>query len=85
MAGEESALTVVIGIRVRGGHFGEVSNELKKIPEITAIYEVTGDYDILLIGHFANRVSLEKFIKESLKWKDIERTNTFVALNTVKE
>lgn len=81
----EHELTVVIGIRVREGRLGEVSNQLNKVDSIKAVYEVTGDYDILMIGHFRNRVELEKFIKETLKWKFIERTNTFVAINTVKE
>jgi len=85
MAGSEHELTVVIGIRVRDGRLGEMSNHLKKESCISSIYEVTGDYDILMIGHFKNRVELERFIKETLKWKYIERTNTFVAINTVKE
>lgn len=85
MGDEGNELTVVIGIRVREGRLGEMSNLLKKEAVIKAIYEVTGDYDILMIGHFKNRVELERFIKETLKWKFIERTNTFVAINTVKE
>ncbi len=85
MTDKESELTVVIGVRVREGRLGEISNRLKKNDNIVAVYEVTGDYDILMIGHFKNRVGLEKFIKNALQWKYIERTNTFVAINTVKE
>lgn len=85
MAGNENELTVVIGIRVREGRLGEISNHLKEVDSIKAIYEVTGDYDILMVSHFKNRAELERFIKETLKWKYIERTNTFVAINTVKE
>ncbi len=78
-------LRAIIGIKIREGRLGEVENELKKRDEISIIYEVTGEYDLMAIGKFKGTLGLERFIKEVLKWKYVERTTTFVVLGIVKE
>jgi DNA-binding Lrp family transcriptional regulator len=78
-------LTAVLGIRIREGRLSEVEREVKNRSEIIAAYTVTGDYDFIAIGEFDGRIGLERFIREVLKWKYIERTHTFVALNAVKD
>ena len=78
-------LRAVIGIKTREGRLGEVENGLKKRPEVIAAYEVTGEFDIIVVGKFKGTIGLERFIKEVLQWKYVERTTTFVVLNVVKE
>ncbi len=78
-------LRAVIGIKSREGRLGEIWNNLKGRKEVLSAYEVTGEFDIILIGKFDGTVGLERFIKEVLQWKYVERTTTFVVLNVIKE
>ena len=63
---------------------GEIGNLLKGRSEVLCAYEVTGDFDIIFIGNFEGMIGLEKFVKSVLQWKYVERTTTFVAINTIK-
>lgn len=78
-------MRAVIGIKTREGRLGEVGNLLKKRGEVMVIYVVTGEFDIITISKFKGTIELERFIKEVLQWKYVERTMTFVVLNVVKE
>jgi DNA-binding Lrp family transcriptional regulator len=78
-------LKAIIGVKTREGRLGEVGNELLKRSETEGIYEVTGEFDIILVCKFMGTIGLERFVKEVLQWKYVERTTTFVVLNVVKE
>jgi len=49
-----------------------------------AVFDVTGDWDSVLIGCFADREDLNQFIKKILSLKYIDRTDTHLVLNVVK-
>jgi Lrp/AsnC family transcriptional regulator, regulator for asnA, asnC and gidA len=78
-------LTATIGIRISKGKLREVEERLARDPRAYAIYDVTGDYDALLIGRFRDRRDLDRFVKHALQDPHVERTNTQVVLNRVKE
>ena len=78
-------MRAVIGIKSREGRLGEISNQLSKRSEVILIYKVTGEFDIIIVCKFQGTAGLERFIKEVLQWKYVERTMTFVVLNVVKE
>jgi DNA-binding Lrp family transcriptional regulator len=78
-------LTATIGIRISKGRLREVEERLAKDPRAYAIYDVTGDFDALLIGRFRGRSDLDRFVKKALQDPFIERTSTQVVLNRVKE
>jgi Lrp/AsnC family transcriptional regulator for asnA, asnC and gidA len=78
-------LTATIGIRISKGKLREVEEHLARDPRAYAIYDVTGDYDALVIGRFRDRRDLDAFVKRTLQDPHIERTNTQVVLNRVKE
>lgn len=78
-------LTATIGIRISKGKLREVEERLARDPRAYAIYDVTGDFDALLIGRFRDRRDLDRFVKHALQDPYIERTNTQVVLNRVKE
>lgn len=78
-------LCATIGIRISKGKLREVEERLGKDPRAYAIYDVTGDYDALLIGRFRDRRDLDRFVKHALQDPFVERTNTQVVLNRVKE
>jgi Lrp/AsnC family transcriptional regulator for asnA, asnC and gidA len=50
-----------------------------------AVYDITGEWDSLIIGHFRDREDLNFFIKNVLAKKYVDRTVTHIVLNVVKE
>jgi len=78
-------LWATIGIRISKGRLREVEERLARDPRAYAIYDVTGDYDALVIGRFRDRRDLDRFVKHALQDPHVERTNTQVVLNRVKE
>lgn len=78
-------MTATIGIRISKGRLREVEERLARDPRAYAIYDVTGDFDALLIGRFRDRRDLDRFVKHALQDPHVERTNTQVVLNRVKE
>jgi len=78
-------LMAVIGVRVKGGKLVEVERELSALREVRGVYDVTGDYDAMIIARFRDREELNRFIKQVVASEHVERTVTYVVLNTVKE
>jgi Lrp/AsnC family transcriptional regulator, regulator for asnA, asnC and gidA len=78
-------LAATIGIRISKGKLREVEEHLARDPRVYALYDVTGDFDALLLGRFRDRSDLDRFVKRALQDPHIERTSTQVVLNCVKE
>jgi DNA-binding Lrp family transcriptional regulator len=78
-------LTAIILMQVEGGHIVDVEKDIAKSRSVTAVYDTTGDYDIMVIAKFRSREELNTFIKETLKMSYVKRTVTSIALNVVKE
>ncbi len=78
-------LTVLTEVTVAKGKLLELEREVAKIPQVMAVYDVTGLTDAIVIAKFKNRDDLSKFTKNLLAMPFVERTNTHVVLTTVKE
>ena len=78
-------LTAIIGIVVEGGHLPEMEQKIAKDINVSAVYDVTGEYDVLVVTKFKDRLGLDKFIKQILAMKYVKKTYTMVAMNVVKE
>jgi DNA-binding Lrp family transcriptional regulator len=78
-------LTVVTEITVSKGRLLETEKEIAKIPNVCSVYDVTGLTDAVIIAKFKGRADLGQFTKRLLALPYIERTNTHVVLNTLKE
>mgnify|MGYP000035210504 FL=1 len=78
-------LTVVTEMTVNRGKLLETQGEIAKLPYVCAVYDVTGEIDSIVIAKFRNRRELSQFPKDLLGMPFVERTNTHVVLNTVKE
>lgn len=78
-------VTVAIAIKAKGGKLVEVEAELARRPNIVSVYDITGEYDILVIAKFRGMGELNKFVKNVLAMHHIEHTCTYTVLNTVKE
>ena len=78
-------LTAVINLKITHGKLIETQKKISKDSHISAIYDITGEWDSVIIAHFKDRTDLNRFIKKILAMEHIERTNTQVALNIVKD
>ncbi|MBD3205604.1 winged helix-turn-helix transcriptional regulator [Candidatus Bathyarchaeota archaeon] len=78
-------LTVITEMTVSRGKLLETQGEIAKMPYVCGVYDVTGEIDSVVIAKFRNRRELSEFPKDLLSMPYVERTNTHVVLNTVKE
>jgi len=78
-------LTVITEITVSKGKLIEMEKEIAKMKVTCAVYDVTGDNDAIIIAKFKNRQELNQFTKKLLSMSFVERTNTHIVLDTIKE
>jgi DNA-binding Lrp family transcriptional regulator len=62
-----------------------MEQEIAKLPNVCAVYDVTGEVDAIVISKCRNREELSRFAKALLAMHFVERTNSHVVLTTVKE
>lgn len=78
-------LQTIIGIRISEGKLTSVEKKLAKDERILQVLDVTGEWDSILIARFRSREELNFFVKDLLAQSYIERTNTLLVLNVVKD
>jgi len=78
-------LTAVTEVTVSRGKLPLTEKEVASLPGVCAVYDVTGEYDALVVSKFRGREELSAFAKILLAMPFVERANTHVVLNTVKE
>jgi len=78
-------LTVITEITVSKGKLLEVEEEISKISNVCAVYDVTGLTDAMVVAKFKSRSNLSDFTKKLLAMPYVERTNTHMVLTTIKE
>ena len=72
-------------ITVSKGKLTEVENAIAKLTPTCAVYDVTGENDVILISKFKSRDEMSNFTKKLLSMSNVERTNSRIVLNTIKE
>jgi DNA-binding Lrp family transcriptional regulator len=78
-------ITAITEIFVSKGKLLEMEREIAKLPNVCAVYDVTGEIDGIVIAKFKNREELSRFTKGVLSMPFVERANTQVVLTTVRE
>ena len=78
-------VTAVIMVSVEGHRLREFENEMRQIKNVIAIYDITGEFDVLLIAKFRDVQALDFFVKDLLEREGIKKTVTHIAFNVVKE
>jgi len=76
---------IIIKMRIAKGRLFEVEKKIASNPHVFAVYDVTGDFDALIIAKFKNRRSMDSFLKKLQTYEFVERTETIFILNTIKE
>ena len=77
-----NALTL---LQVDGAHIEDVEKMLMTEPNVRAVYDITGEYDVAIITTFRDSEELDRFIKKMLKNPYIKRSVTNIILRIVKE
>jgi len=78
-------LTAVTEVTVSKGKLPLTEKEIANLPGVCAVYDVTGEYDAMVVAKFRSRKELSSFAKGLLAMPFVERANTHVVLTTVKE
>ncbi|MBI5391320.1 Lrp/AsnC family transcriptional regulator [Candidatus Woesearchaeota archaeon] len=76
---------VIIEVRISKGKLLELERKLASFPSVYAVFDTTGDFDATLLGRFESTRSLDSFVKKIQTLDFVERTNTKLILNTIKE
>jgi len=61
---------------------GNTISQLRKIPEITALYAISGEYDLIAVVTAETMEKLSRLLDEIANHDGIERTNSSVILET---
>jgi Lrp/AsnC family transcriptional regulator for asnA, asnC and gidA len=76
---------VTIRIQIAKGKLIEVQKRIAAHGNVIACYDVTGDFDALVLARFKNRRALDTFLKKIQGYDFVIRTQTNLILNVVKE
>jgi len=79
------SLTAVIFVQAEGGNLSTLEREVANDDCVVAVYDVTGEFDAVVIAKFRGRSELSAFIKKLASETFVKRTVTAVSLSTVKE
>lgn len=79
---EVYALTM---LQVEGEHITDVEKLLAREPNVRAVFDITGEYDVAILTVFSSVSALDTFIKRMLKVPYIKRSVTNLILRVVKD
>jgi DNA-binding Lrp family transcriptional regulator len=78
-------ICALIDVRIKGGHLEELEKKFSSYPNVCSIYDITGEYDTTFVTKFRDTESLNRFVKALAGEKYVQRTNTKLVLNVIKE
>ncbi len=78
-------IIALIELTISKGKMLEVEKEIAKNPNVFAVYDVTGQYDALVLARFKARKELSALVKHINSLSNVIRTNTHLILNIIKE
>ena len=78
-------MTVITGVTIQKGSMIDVQQQIAADPRVFAVYDVTGDYDSMVLARVRGRKDLDDLTKTVFTLQGVQRSFTQVVLNTVKE
>ncbi len=78
-------VTAITLLQVEGPYIEEIEKLLASEPNVRAVYDVTGEYDVIVISSFKTVSELDNFIKRLLKVPHIRRSITSIAFRVIKD
>lgn len=79
------SMTVMAGLRIAKGEMIKVQQKIAADPRVFSVYDVTGDWDSMVLARVQDRQDLDDLTKTVFTLDGITRSYTHVVLNTVKE
>ncbi|MBW2989948.1 Lrp/AsnC family transcriptional regulator [Candidatus Woesearchaeota archaeon] len=76
---------ILVEMRISKGKLFQVEKEIAHHPNVFAVYDLTGGFDAAILARFRNRRQMDNFLKKIQTYDFVERTNTRMILNTIKE
>jgi Lrp/AsnC family transcriptional regulator for asnA, asnC and gidA len=75
----------VIGLKVEATRTREIAAAVADMPELSYVYETTGQFDIIVVGFFTSTEEMRDFLQQKLVQRPgIISTDTFLVMRTVK-
>ncbi len=78
-------MTVMAGLCIEKGKVIDVQKQISSDLRVFGVYDVTGDWDSMVLARVKDRKDLDDLTKTVFTLKGITRSYTHVVLNTVKE
>ena len=78
-------IEVIIEVRISKGKLFEVEKKIAMHPNVFAVYDITGAFDALVLARFPTRRQMDNFLKKLQTYEFVERTETKLILNTIKD
>lgn len=79
------SMTIMAGLRIQKGRMIDVQQRISADPRVFAVYDVTGDWDSIVLARVRDRADLDNLTKTVFTLDGVSRSYTHVVLNTVKE
>lgn len=76
---------VIIEVKVAHGKLFDVERKIAQDPHVYHILDHTGGTDATVIARFKDRITLDKFVKKVQGYNFVERTETKLILNVIKD
>lgn len=76
---------VIIEIRISKGKLFEVEKRIATHPNVFAVYDIAGAFDAAVLARFPTRRQMDNFLKKIQTYDFVERTETKLILNSIKE
>ncbi|HII37634.1 MAG TPA: Lrp/AsnC family transcriptional regulator [Candidatus Poseidoniaceae archaeon] len=78
-------MTIMAGLMIAKGKMIDVQQKIAADPRVFSVYDVTGDWDSIVLARVENRADLDDLAKTVFTLDGVTRSFTHVVLNTVKE
>lgn len=78
-------LIAIIALRISRGKLLETQKKIAEDLRVVAVYDITGEWDSMIIGYFKDQQDLNSFIKNLLSQENVDRSVTHIVLNLIKE
>ena len=78
-------IEVIIEVRISKGKLKDVEKKIAAHQNVFAVYDVTGAFDAVVLARFKTRRQMDFFLKKLQTYEFLERTETKLILNAVKD
>jgi len=75
----------LIEVKIAKGKLFDLEKKIARSQNVYAVYDTTGEFDATIIGRFRSTREMDNFLKHIQTFDFVERTNTKLILNTIKE